>query len=333
VWGYKSLKRCVRIAARTIDFETMTMITTVPTIDLRRFDTEREQFVDEMGNAYRTFGFCCFSNHGIPEALIRLAYEDFRDFFALPDEIKRQYYAPGTGGARGYTPFKVETAKDRNIADLKEFWHVGREETSGSTVLTPNVWPREVPVFRQHALGLFQAMESVGERLLSAMAMHIGLSADFFASAVDHGNSILRALHYPPVQAKDLPAVRAGAHEDIDLITLLVGATDAGLELLTREGNWIPVEAMENTLIVNVGDMMQRLTNHTFPSTTHRVINPVDMTVLRPRYSMPFFMHPNPEFIIETLPQCISSERPNLYPEPINSDDYLMQRLREIKLA
>lgn len=314
----------------------MTKLNEVPTLDLRRFDTDRDRFVQEVGEAYSEFGFCCFSDHGIPEALIQAAYEDFKAFFALPTEVKMRYKLEGRAGARGYTAFKVETAKDQNIADLKEFWHIGREEGKDNPypeLLLPNLWPDEVPGFRSHGLALYQAMEAIGSRILASMALYIGQPADYFVPHVRHGDSILRALHYPPVDPKDLPAVRAGAHEDIDLITLLVGATDSGLELLTREGNWLPINARENTLIVNVGDMLQRLTNHVYRSTTHRVVNPEGTGMQRPRYSMPFFLHPDPEFVIDVLPQCITPENPNRYPEPITSQQYLMQRLREIKLA
>ena len=300
----------------------------VPTLDLNRFDTDREAFVAEVGEAYEVFGFCCFSNHGIPQALIQAAYEDFRDFFALPENVKKQYQLEGKGGARGYTPFKVETAKDQKLADLKEFWHVGPE--GHGTV--DNVWPSEVPLFRSHATALYQSMEAVATRILASMALHIGLPADYFRTRVDQGDTILRALHYPPVRPEDLPAVRAGAHEDIDLITLLVGATDSGLELLTKEKTWLPIKAQENTLIVNVGDMLQRLTNHVYRSTTHRVVNPEGSQTTKPRYSMPFFVHPNADFLIETLPQCITPDHPNQYPEPITSQDFLDQRLKEIKL-
>lgn len=300
----------------------------VPTLDLTRFDTDRDTFVAEVGEAYEVFGFCCFSNHGIPQALIKAAYEDFRDFFALPTEIKKQYHLAGQGGARGYTPFKVETAKDQKLADLKEFWHVGPENHGSSS----NVWPEEVPQFRSHATALYQAMESVGAPILASMALHIGLPADYFKDKVNRGDTILRALHYPPVRPEDLPAVRAGAHEDIDLITLLVGATDSGLELLTKEKTWLPIKAKENTLIVNVGDMLQRLTNHVYRSTTHRVINPEGSQTTKPRYSMPFFVHPNPDFLIKTLPQCIDENHPDQYPNSITAYDYLNERLREIKL-
>lgn len=312
------------------------MSSRVPTLDLRRFQTDRSAFVSEMGHAYREFGFCCFSHHGIAEALIRDAYEDFKAFFALPEKSKERYVTPLLPGTRGYTPFKVETAKTSKVADLKEFWHIGREMGASNPfpdILTPNLWPAEVPTFKEHGLALYAAMEHVGHQIASAMALNIGLPEDYFSRVSAHGNSILRALHYPPVRPEDLPAVRAEAHEDISLITLLVGATDSGLELLTREGHWLPVQAAENTLVVNVGDMLQRLTNHVYPSTTHRVVNPQGLAASRPRYSMPFFMDPNPDFLIETLPECVTPDRPNRYPTPITANDYLMERLHEIKMT
>lgn len=300
----------------------------VPTIDLTRFDTDRENFVKEVGEAYEVFGFCCFKNHGIPEHLIQDAYEQFKKFFALPEETKKKYLLEGKGGARGYTAFKVETAKDQKLADLKEFWHIGPEH--GGTL--ENIWPEEVPDFKNKGSQLYASMGAAADKILKAMAIHIGLPENYFDDKIDQGDTILRALHYPPVRPEDLPAVRAGAHEDIDLITLLVGATDSGLELLTREGTWLPIQAQENTLIVNVGDMLQRLTNHKYRSTTHRVVNPEGSQTTKPRYSMPFFVHPNADFVIDALPQCISEENPKRYP-PITSLDYLQERLKEIKLT
>lgn len=315
--------------------------TTVPVIDLERFDYDRATFLAEMGEAYRTFGFCCFSNHGIPEDTLEQAYASFRAFFALPLEAKLRYVAQRKPGTRGYTPNKVETAVTANIADLKEFWHVGREVSGGNPfpdILLPNLWPSEVPGFREHALVLYAAMERVGRRLLGALAINIGLPESFFDGQLDYGNSILRALHYPPIRAEDMPAVRAAAHEDISMITILVGATDSGLELLLRKPDgspdrWLPIEAPRGAIIVNVGDMLQRLTNHVYPSTTHRVINPEGPGALRPRYSLPFFMDPDPNYLIRTVPSCITPANPNRYPNPITADDYLMERLRAIKMT
>ncbi|MFA5685304.1 MAG: 2-oxoglutarate and iron-dependent oxygenase domain-containing protein [Lysobacteraceae bacterium] len=308
---------------------------TIPTLDITRFETDRDAFVAELGAAYREWGFAGIRNHGIGQDLIDAAYEAFRAFFALPEEVKKQYHVKGGGGARGYTPFGIETAKDSKHFDLKEFWHVGRELPADShyrQVMADNQWPQEVPEFRQQALALYGALDELGSRVLSALALHIGLPQDWFADKTDAGNSILRPIHYPPITTDDIPNVRAGAHEDINLITLLVGASAEGLEVLSRKGEWVPFTADADTIVVNIGDMLQRLTNHVYPSTRHRVVNPPGEKARQPRYSTPFFLHPNPDFLIDVLPSCITPDSPNRYPEPITAQGYLEQRLREIKL-
>jgi isopenicillin N synthase-like dioxygenase len=308
----------------------------IPTLDIRRFDHDREAFVAELGAAYREWGFCGLSGHGIVGERVDGPYRAFRDFFALPLETKLRYHVPGNAGARGYTPFGIETAKDSKYPDLKEFFHIGRELPEGSSYrqwMAPNLWPTEVDGFRQQAYGLFEALDALGGRVLSALALHLGLAADFFAEPTRFGNSILRPIHYPPITAPDVPNVRAGAHEDINLITLLVGASAAGLEVKARNGEWVPFTAEADTIVVNIGDMLQRLSNHVYPSTTHRVVNPPGEAARKPRYSVPYFLHANPDYLIRTLPSCVSAENPDRYPEPITANDYLMQRLREIKLA
>ncbi|TAK38168.1 MAG: isopenicillin N synthase family oxygenase [Lysobacteraceae bacterium] len=313
---------------------------TIPTFDIRRFThpasaADREAFVAELGAAYREWGFAGIRGHGIPQALIDQAYAVFQRFFALPDATKRQYILPGSGGARGYTPFMVETAKDSRYPDLKEFWHVGREiprDSRHAGNMPANLWPAEIPEFREVAYGLYTALDQLGTQVLSALALHIGLPGDWFDDKVDQGNSILRPIHYPPITTADVPNVRSGAHEDINLITLLVGASAAGLEVLSRKGEWVPFTAAEDTIVVNIGDMLQRYTNHVYPSTTHRVVNPPGDAGRQPRYSTPFFLHPNPDFLIEVLPSCVTAGNPNRYPEPITAQGYLDERLREIKL-
>ena len=241
---------------------------------------------------------------------------------------------PGQGGARGYTGFGVEKAKDSNHPDLKEFWHVGRELTGPAphASLYPNVWPTEVEGFKQATYALYTELEKLGNTVLEALALFLGQQQNYFADKVNYGNSILRPIHYPPIKDTSTQSIRAGQHEDINLITLLVGSNEAGLEILRRDGSWLPVTTIEGTIVVNIGDMLQRLTNHVLPSTTHRVVNPAGAAAGEPRYSIPFFMHPNPDYVIKTLETCISADRPNRYPEPINSNDYLMQRLEEIGL-
>ena len=312
----------------------------IPTLDIGRFThpssaADREAFVAELGAAYREWGFAGIRGHGIDQGLIDGAYDVFKRFFALPEETKRKYHVPGIGGARGYTPFMVETAKDSRYPDLKEFWHVGREiarDSQYAADMPPNQWPDEVPGFRETAYRLYTTLDALGSQVLSALALHIGLPESWFADKTDFGNSILRPIHYPPITSPEVPNVRAGAHEDINLITLLVGASAAGLEVLSRKGEWVPFTADADTIVVNIGDMLQRYTNHVYPSTTHRVVNPPGDAARQPRYSTPFFLHPNPDFMIEVLPSCVSAENPSRYPEPITAQGYLEERLREIKL-
>jgi isopenicillin N synthase-like dioxygenase len=306
----------------------------VPTLDIRRYETDRAAFVAELGAAYRQFGFCCISGHGIPRELIDGAYDVFQRFFALPAETKMQYHVPGSGGARGYTPFKVETAKDSQYPDLKEFWHVGREisrDSKFADVMPPNLWPSEVPGFKQYGYGLYEALDQLGTRVLRALALHIGLPEHYFDDKTDQGNSILRPIHYPPITEENIPNVRAGAHEDINFITLLVGASAEGLEVLSG-GEWLPITTEGDAIVVNIGDMLQRLTNHVYPSTSHRVVNPRNENARKPRYSVPFFLHPNPDVVLDPVPECVTADNPSRYDTSITSHEYLLQRLREIKL-
>jgi isopenicillin N synthase-like dioxygenase len=308
---------------------------TIASVSLNASAADPEGFAAELGQSFERFGFAIISDHGIPADLIARAEEKARAFFALPEEVKRSYHVAGGGGARGYTPFGIETAKGATQHDLKEFWHVGRELPPGhpfGEVMAPNLWPEEVQSFRDTFLELFAAFDKAGLRILEAIARHLGLAPNFFEDTVRDGNSVLRLLHYPPV-SPDAPGVRAGAHEDINTITLLLGAEEAGLQLLDRDGNWLPVAPREGELVVNIGDMLQRLTNNVLKSTSHRVVNPPPERRGRSRYSMPFFLHFRPDYLIETLPETVSTERPNLYPEPITAHDFLLQRLREIKLA
>ena len=311
--------------------------TRIPTFDISRFDdpAQREAFVAELGAAYREWGFAGVRGHGIPPAQVARSYEVFQRLFALPEEVKRKYHVAGGGGARGYTPFGIETAKGALHFDLKEFWHVGREiprDSRYAEAMPANVWPDEIPEFREVAYGLYQSLDALGAKVLSALALHIGLDERWFDQRIDSGNSILRPLHYPPITALEVPNERAGAHEDINLITLLVGASAEGLEVLSRSGEWVPFTADADTIVVNIGDMLQRLTNHVYPSTTHRVVNPKGDKARQPRYSTPFFLHPNPDFLIDVLPGTVTADNPSRYPEPITAQGYLEERLREIKL-
>lgn len=308
---------------------------TLSSISLALADEDKDAFAARLGQSFSDWGFAVISDHGISDDLIEKAEQMSRAFFALPEDVKRKYHIPGGGGARGYTPFGTEAAKDSNISDLKEFWHIGRQLPSGhdfERIMSANIWPDEVDGFRDCYLELFAAFDTAGRRILEAIARFLELESGFFDDTVRDGNSILRLIHYPPVP-EDSPAVRAAAHEDINTITLLIGAEEAGLELLDKQGNWRPVTPKPGELAVNIGDMLQRLTNGRLPSTTHRVVNPPPQRRGHSRYSMPFFLHFRPDYLIETLPQCIDADHPNLYPAPITADDYLMERLREIGLA
>jgi len=311
------------------------MTARIPTLDIRRYDSDRAAFVAELGAAYREWGFAGIRGHGIPQSLIDDAYDAFVRFFALPADVKMKYHLKGLGGARGYTPFGIETAKDSRYPDLKEFWHIGRElarDSKFADIMPPNVWPPEISGFRESGYALYEALDALGTRVLRALALHIDLPENFFDDKTNVGNSILRPIHYPPITSPDIPNVRAGAHEDINFITLLVGASAAGLEVRSHNGEWVPFTAEADTIVVNIGDMLQRLTNHVYPSTTHRVVNPPGEQARKPRYSVPFFLHPNPDVVLDPLPSCITPDNPRRYDTSITSHEYLLERLREIKL-
>ncbi|MBX7497058.1 isopenicillin N synthase family oxygenase [Qipengyuania sp. 6B39] len=296
-----------------------------------------ESIADELGRSFEEYGFAVIRDHGIPQDLIDRAEAMSKAFFALPDETKRAYHIPGGGGARGYTPFGTEKAKDAKVHDLKEFWHVGRELPAGHDLaqyMADNVWPTEVEGFRETFTELYSAFEEAGGRVLEGIALHLGLERDFFAATVEDGNSVMRLLRYPPLEGAEAEgAIRAAAHGDINTITLLLGAEEAGLELLTAQGEWLAIDPPEGALVVNIGDMLDRLTNGQLRSTTHRVVNPRGEAAYRARYSMPFFLHFRPDYVIETLPQCIDPEHPDDHPATISSHEFLLQRLREINLA
>ena len=288
------------------------------------------RFAAGIGESFREYGFAVVDDHGIDAGLIDRAWKLTAEFFALPEAEKRRFVVEGSGGARGYTPFAIETAKGASAPDLKEFWHIGREPPCPG--MAANVWPGHPAGFRETFVPLFAEFDRVGILLMDRIALHLGIAEDWFHPAVAGNNSVLRLLHYPPLGEAQGGAIRASAHEDINLITLLLGAEESGLELLTRKGEWLPIAPPEGTLVVNIGDMLQRLTNQVLPSTTHRVRNPVGERAGYSRYSMPYFLHPRSDFVIETLAECVSPENPDRYPEPITADDYLQDRLREIGL-
>lgn len=301
-------------------------MTTIPVLDISDFATDQDRFVDQLGVAYREWGFAGITGHGIDTSVIKDALIAAESFFALPEETKKQYVLPA-GSARGFTPFGIEIAKDAKHTDLKEFFHIGREINEQ----TRNIWPSETPAFELAFRRLYQELDQLARRLLSGMALSLGLADDYFESRVNVGDSILRVLHYPPITDAEIPNLRAAAHEDINLITLLAGSEQAGLEVLSRKGEWVPISMIEGTIVCNVGDMLQRLTNRRMPSTTHRVANPKGDLARVSRYSIPFFMHPNADMSLDTLARCIDDEHPREF-AAITAGEYLDERLREIGL-
>lgn len=290
-------------------------------------------FTESVMASFQDTGFAVITDHGVSRAVITAAADQAKAFFALPEATKHAYCPPHLRGQRGYTPFGVENAKDSDRPDLKEFWHVGREFAPGyspRTALPGNVWPEELPAFRAATLALYKALEEVGMTVLAAIARGLGQPETYFESAVKDGDSILRLLHYPPV-SPTAEGVRAGAHEDINVITCLLGADEGGLQLLRRDGVWVDVAPPEGALVINVGDMLQRLTAGALPSTTHRVINPPPERRHLPRYSFPFFLHFAPEFLIDPSAIGVRTEDPAY--APITAGAYLTERLREIGLA
>ncbi len=303
----------------------------IPPVSMKTFDQSEEAFAQELGKWFETYGFAVVGDHGVDQDIIDGTVARAKDFFALPTEAKMKYKITGLAGARGYTPFGVETAKDHEIADLKEFWHAGRElpkEHKYGHLMMPNINVLEVPGWSEYVDAMFGAFDHLGKRILRAVAIYLGLDRNFFENKVNEGNSILRLLHYPPVGPEATPgAIRAGAHGDINVITLLLGADEPGLQLLDKQGNWQNVFAPKGCLAINVGDMLARLTNDKLPSSIHRVINPQPERARFSRVSTPFFLHFNPDYLIETLPTCGVPKY-----EPITAQGYLEERLKEIKL-
>mgnify|MGYP000735848316 CR=1 FL=1 len=307
-------------------------LTTLPVLSLA---DDSAAFSKAIGDSFKTFGFAMVKDFDIDRGLIDRAWQLSQQFFALPEAEKRSYHNPAIAGARGYTPFGVEIAKDAKAHDLKEFWHIGRDLPEGSPLadsMPPNVWPAQPDGFRDVFSELYRQFDATGATILSRIAVYLGLDENWFNGPIEDGNSVMRLLHYPPLNNVEGEAIRAGAHGDINLITLLLGAEEAGLELLTKEGNWISASPPEGAMVINVGDMLSRLTNDVLPSTIHRVRNPNAERARFSRYSMPFFLHLRSDFPFHTLPQCITPENPDRYPVSITADEFLQQRLREIGL-
>ena len=312
----------------------------IPKLDLSDFtignSDKKLQFVKELGRAYEEIGFVAIRNHGIEKTTLDNLYKQVSLFFNLPESVKNLYNDDLGGGQRGYTGFGKEHAKNRNTGDLKEFWHFGQfTEDSNDPVNTPsypkNKYVAELPEFNDYGKLAYKALENTGIAVLQAISLYLGLEEDYFDKKVIWGNSILRAIHYPAITEDPKDAIRAGEHEDINLITLLVGASADGLEVLNKQGNYIAVTEVENHIVVNVGDMLQRLTNDVLRSTTHRVVNPPKEKWSEPRFSIPFFLHPRPETRLDCLPNCISELNPKKY-DDCSAQEFLTQRLREIGL-
>lgn len=313
----------------------------IPSLDLADFTAgspaQKQHFVRQLGEAYQQIGFVALRNHGYPDDRRDRLYEAVKAFFALPEQIKQRYEMPGLQGQRGYTGKLKEHAKDNDVPDLKEFYHVGQPIDANDPVLAQypaNVWPEEVPAFEEQATFAFVHLERTGLTMLRAIALYLNLPEDYFEDKASKGNSILRPIHYFPLDPNRVPegAVRAAEHGDINLITLLMGASAEGLQVQRRDGEWIPVTALPAQIIVNVGDMLDRLTNHYLKSTIHRVVNPPREELDKPRYSIPFFMHPRSDMDLSCLPSCITAENPKRY-EDITAGAFLQQRLAEIGLA
>ncbi len=313
----------------------------VPSLDLADFtsgdEAKKKKFVADLGAAYNNIGFVAIKNHYLTDDLSVKLYDVIKKFFALPDEVKQKYEIPGLAGQRGYIGKGKEHAKGRNTGDLKEFYHVGQEVEDDDPIkgeYPANVWPEEIPEFKAIGLEVYRRLEKTGVYMLRAIALYLGLPENYFDAKVRHGNSILRPIHYFPIENPDAvpaDAVRAAEHGDINLITLLMGASADGLQVLRRDGKWIPITALPEQLVVNVGDMLERHTNKKLKSTIHRVVNPPKEKMNTPRYSIPFFMHPRSEMSLAALPGCVDEEHPKLWPD-ITAGEFLDERLAEIGL-
>ncbi|ASZ10601.1 isopenicillin N synthase family oxygenase [Chitinophaga pendula] len=316
----------------------MAITHSIPVVDLADFtsgDASRKAaFVQQLGKAYEEVGFVAVKNHGIPDALIGDLYSYVQRFFQLPSQTKYQYEIPELAGQRGYTSFGKEHAKGFDAPDLKEFFQFGQVVEDDDPIqqeYPPNVSVAEVPEFTPTFAKAYRGFETSGKYLLQAIALYLNLDEHYFDDKVHNGNSILRAIHYPPIKEEPKSAIRAEQHEDINLITLLVGASADGLQIQDKQGNWVPVTSLPEQIVVNVGDMLQRLTNNRLKSTTHRVVNPPREMWHTSRYSIPFFLHPKSNMRLDCLESCVDAEHPLAY-EPITAGDYLDERLREIGL-
>jgi isopenicillin N synthase-like dioxygenase len=310
----------------------------IPSVDLSDFlsgdAAKKQKFIKEIGEAYEEIGFVALRGHFLSDELTENLYKEVKNFFDLPDKIKQSYEIEGIGGQRGYTSFGKESAKGKKEGDLKEFWHFG-QKVEGNEALKAeypkNVIVNEIPNFNIVGMESYKMLEKTAIYVLRALALYVGLDEMYFDKYIINGNSILRPIYYPPIIGEPKGAVRAAAHGDINLITLLMGASSAGLEVQNKKGDWIPVTSLPEQLVVNVGDMLERLTNNKLRSTIHRVVNPPREDWEKPRYSIPFFTHPISEMKLSCLPECIDEVRPKVY-DDITAGEFLNERLIELGL-
>jgi isopenicillin N synthase-like dioxygenase len=313
----------------------------VPSLDLADFTSgdpaKKQAFVNTLGAAYNNIGFAAIKNHGLSEEQTKKLYNTIQQFFMQSDAVKQQYEVPELAGQRGYIGKGKEHAKGRKTGDLKEFYHVGQEVVDGDPIkdeYPDNIWPEEIPEMEGIALEVYKTLEAAGIKMLQAIALYLGLDEHYFDDKVKNGNSILRPIHYFPIENPDqVPddAVRAAEHGDINLITLLMGASADGLQVLRNDGKWIPITALPEQLVVNVGDMLSRHTNNKLKSTIHRVVNPPRALMKTSRFSIPFFMHPRSDMDLTCLKSCIDASHPKLY-EDITAGEFLNERLIELGL-
>jgi isopenicillin N synthase-like dioxygenase len=311
----------------------------IPSVDLKKFlstdPNHKKAFVDEIGSAYEEIGFVSLKNHFLDEKLMQDLYTQVKNFFNLPDNVKMKYEKDELAGQRGYVSFGKEHAKGREKGDLKEFWHFGQEPEEDANLkeeYPENMVVEELPLFYPTGIQAYKALEKTGIYVLRALAIYIGLEETYFDYWVKNGNSILRPIHYPPLTEEPRGAVRAAAHGDINLITLLMGASSGGLQVKRKDNKWIDAKPDEGDLVINVGDMLERLTNNKLRSTIHRVVNPPREDWDKPRYSIPFFMHPRSDMKLNCLKECIDKNNPKHY-EDITAGEFLNQRLAEIGLV
>lgn len=310
----------------------------IPSVDLRDFISEdpkrKQDFIDKIGNAYQNIGFVALKGHFLDDKLVDKLYEEVKKFFDLPLEVKQKYEVPGIGGQRGYVPFGKESAKGRKEGDLKEFWHFGQYVEDNPRLkeeYPDNVEVEELPEFNKVGKEAYKMLEKTAKYVLRALALHLGLEETYFDQYIHNGNSILRPIHYPPITEEPKEAVRAAAHGDINLITLLMGAQGKGLQVQNHEGEWIDAIAEPDELMINVGDMLSRHTNNKLKSTIHRVVNPPRELWGTSRYSIPFFMHPVSEMKLDVLESCIDEDNPKQF-DDITAGEFLHERLVELGL-